>query len=69
MSIALELNNEDIINVCLKNNITIDEEKSHSLFEYVDCDIVEKNALFYDNMEDQIESAYEDIWKMIKDKI
>jgi len=65
MSRAFEITAEDVQNA-LRDYVTLTESQAEKLFDFaLDCDAVEKAALYGDEMEEQTAFAYEEIREQI----
>ena len=68
MSLAWETTTEDVINVCRNNGEKISEDKASEIHDQLDMDKIEKAALRGDDMDEQIDYAYIEIWEQIVNK-
>ncbi len=66
---AFEIITEDLLNVIEQQGRTATQEQVQEMFEEIDFDAVTEAALFYDDMEEQTRSAYEEIEIQLRDNI
>lgn len=67
MSNAWETTTEDVMNVCKNNGVIVTEERADEILDLLDTDKIEKEALRGDDMDEQCDYAYIDIWEQIVD--
>jgi len=65
MSCAWETTTEDIQNVCREHGEEISDERAEEILGMLDTDKIEREALRGDDMLEQVESAYMEIWEQI----
>lgn len=66
MGFAFEINEEDVSNVLERNGKNFNEEEIESIFDQIDADIVEKEALRETDFDEQINAAYDEIERQLK---
>jgi len=68
MSTAWETTTEDVMNVCKNNGERITEAQAEEILDRLDTDKIEKEALRGDDMDEQVDYAYIEIWEQIVDE-
>jgi hypothetical protein len=68
MSMAWETTVDDIVTVCANNGETVTEEQAENIIENLDYYKIEKEALHGDDMLEQLDYAYDEIWEQIVEK-
>lgn len=68
MSMAWETTVDDVITVCTNNGETVTEEQAENIIENLDHYKIEKEALHGDDMLEQLDYAYGEIWEQIVEK-
>lgn len=66
MGFAFGINEEDVYNVLERNGKNFNEEEIESIFDQIDADIVEKEALRETDFDEQINAAYDEIERQLK---
>ena len=65
MSAAWETTREDVSNVITNNGYTVDDYLLDEIHSSIDTNMVEKEALRGDDMSEQTDYAYKEIWEQI----
>ena len=66
MSNAFEITNDDVENVLSRNNVKSNTILVKSIFDILDHGLIEKAALYGDDIEEQTEYAYKEIESQLK---
>lgn len=67
MSYAFEVTAEDVETVLQRNSVPFSEDMVNTVIDQLDFDQIEKAALMCDDVDDQVESAYEEIELQLKE--
>ena len=66
MGMGFEIQEDDVRNVLRQHEIRLSEEAVEELFEMLDEDAIESAALECDDMDEQTQSAYDEIWRQVQ---
>lgn len=66
MGFAFGINEEDVANVLERNGKNFNDEEIESIFDQIDADIVEKEALRETDLDEQVNAAYDEIERQLK---
>lgn len=67
MSMAFEISSDDIVAVALRRDVKISYDRAKDLFNDLDMDAIEDEALQADNMDDQTELAFAEIDRQLSE--
>lgn len=67
MSYAFEVTSEDVETVLQRNSVPFSEDMVNTVIDQLDFEQIEKAALMYDDMDEQVTSAYAEMELQLKE--
>lgn len=68
MSMAFEITQEDVENVLQQHGVAFTEQEAQELFDELDHGSVEQAALYGNDMDEQTNYAYVEIWNQLSSR-